>query len=203
MFDACGCGRQLRFCRGIKFYIFLHPILLTHLHASNVCCVNGPLAVTLLSELHCNVFKRVQTVPPLVYLTVSPLADVSWRSVVTKQLLVLNWRSPEDTRDDWCYKLFCLNWCQFFLKNGPIPASFSFIFILSLIPIPISTNTNLKKPRWCGWDLNPGPQDCRRRRNNRSMAAALCPLYNTKIFIKLPIKEFTLIGQNWRITLII
>ena len=32
-------------------------------------------------------------------------------------------------------------------------------------------NTNWKKLRWCAWDSNPGPQDGRRRRNHRAMAA--------------------------------
>ena len=28
-----------------------------------------------------------------------------------------------------------------------------------------------KKSRWCAWDLNPGPQDGRHRRNHGAMAA--------------------------------
>ena len=33
-------------------------------------------------------------------------------------------------------------------------------------------NTNWEMCWWCAWDLNPGPQDGRRRRNHGAMAAA-------------------------------
>ena len=54
----------------------------------------------------------------------------------------------------------------FFKKNGPIPASFCLFLSFSHYNF-----NNRKKHRWCAWDLNPGPQDGRRRRNHRAMAA--------------------------------
>ena len=56
----------------------------------------------------------------------------------------------------------------FLFLNGPIPASF-FIFHYFLITISIIQIE--KKCRWCAWDLNPGPQDDRRRQNHGAMAA--------------------------------
>ena len=56
----------------------------------------------------------------------------------------------------------------FLFLNGPIPASF-FIFHYFLITISIIQIE--KKCRWCAWDLNPGPQDDRRRQNHWAMAA--------------------------------
>ena len=56
----------------------------------------------------------------------------------------------------------------FFLKNGPIPASFCFFPLFSHYNF---NNTNWKTRRWCAWDLNPGPQDGRRRWNHGAMAA--------------------------------
>ena len=55
-----------------------------------------------------------------------------------------------------------------FYKNGPIPASFC---LFSLFSHYNFNKTNWKKRRWCVWDLNPGPQDGRRRQNHRAMAA--------------------------------
>ena len=57
----------------------------------------------------------------------------------------------------------------FFFKYGPIPASFSFIFVL----FTKQFNCKLKKHRWCAWDSNTWPQNGRRRRNHRDMAADL------------------------------
>ena len=57
----------------------------------------------------------------------------------------------------------------FSLKSGPIPASFCLFSFFSCY----NFNTNWKKHRWCAWDSNPGPQDGRRRRNHRAMAATL------------------------------
>ena len=42
-FDACGCGRQLRFRRDRKFSIFLHRTLLPQPHESNAARLNEPL----------------------------------------------------------------------------------------------------------------------------------------------------------------
>ena len=43
-FDACGCGRRLRFCRDRKFSIFTHrSTLLPQLHAANASGLNEPL----------------------------------------------------------------------------------------------------------------------------------------------------------------
>ena len=62
---------------------------------------------------------------------------------------------------------------KFFLKNGPFLASFCLFSFFSY-----NFNTNWKKRRWCAWDLNPGPQDGRRRRNHWAMAA-------TNVYFKL------------------
>ena len=59
-------------------------------------------------------------------------------------------------------------------KNmGPIPASFLFIrpFLIHQLQFQFQQN-KLKKCRWCAWDSNPGPQDCRCRQNHGAMAAA-------------------------------
>ena len=45
VFDACGCGRQLRFHRDRKISIFLHRTLLLQPHASIAACLNEPLAM--------------------------------------------------------------------------------------------------------------------------------------------------------------
>ena len=55
---------------------------------------------------------------------------------------------------EWEYKLF-------FLKRGPITASFLFICVFSTC---YNLNSNLKKCRWCAWDSNSGQQDGRRER---------------------------------------
>ena len=53
-------------------------------------------------DLHCTTFIRVPATSPTVHLTVSSMADVSWRSVITKRSVVMNWRAPEDTTpSDW------------------------------------------------------------------------------------------------------
>ena len=59
--------------------------------------------------------------------------------------------------------------CNLLFKNEPIPASFCLFLSFSRY----NFNTNWKKCRWCAWDLNPGPQDGRRRRNHWAMAATL------------------------------
>ena len=46
----------------------------------------------------------------------------------------------------------------------------------------------MKKHRWCAWDSNPGPQDGRRRRNHRAMAA-------TKVVKLKPVEFATLHGK--------
>ena len=66
------------------------------------------------------------------------------------------------TLADYIVILFC------FLINGPIPASFC---IFLLFPHYNFNNTNWEKHKWCPWDLNPGPQDGRRRRHHGAMAA--------------------------------
>ena len=55
------------------------------------------------------------------------------------------------------------------IKNGPIPASFCFIFVL----FSLQFQHKLKKHRWWAWDLNPGPQDGRRRQNHGAMTTQL------------------------------
>ena len=57
----------------------------------------------------------------------------------------------------------------FFFKNGPTPASFCLFSSFSRYNF---SNTNWKKHRWYAWDTNPRPQNGRRRRNHRAMAAA-------------------------------
>ena len=69
-------------------------------------------------------------------------------------------------------------WGFIFLKNGPIPASLCLFLFFS----HYNFNTNWKKHRWCAWDLNPGPQDGRRRQNQGAMAA-------TPFFIPLPVNK--------------
>ena len=54
----------------------------------------------------------------------------------------------------------------FFKKIGPIPASFCLFSSFSHYNF-----NNWKKHRWCAWDSNLGPHDCRRRRNHGAMAA--------------------------------
>ena len=54
-------------------------------------------------------------------------------------------------------------------SNGPIPAPFCLFLSFSCYNF---NNTNWIKQRWCAWDLNPGLQDGRRRRNHQAMAAA-------------------------------
>ena len=51
------------------------------------------------------------------------------------------------------------------VKYGLIPASFCLFLFFSNSNNNFN-NTNWKKCRWCAWDLNPGPQDGRRRRNH-------------------------------------
>ena len=58
--------------------------------------------------------------------------------------------------------LICRSICCTYLKSGPIPASFCLFSLFSQYNF---NNTYWKKRRWCGWDLNPGPQDGRRRQN--------------------------------------
>ena len=66
---------------------------------------------------------------------------------------------------------------MYFLKNGPIPASFLFIFVLFTFQFKWQiynlNNINWKKHRWCAWDSNPGRQDGRRRRIHWAIAAPL------------------------------
>ena len=60
--------------------------------------------------------------------------------------------------------------CWFFLKNGPVPASFCLFSFFSCYNF---NNTNWKKHWWCAWDSNPGPQDGRCRQSQGAMAATL------------------------------
>ena len=68
---------------------------------------------------------------------------------------------------------------SFFFKYGPIPASFSFIFVL----FTLQFNYKLKKHRWSAWDLNPGPQDGRRRQNHGAMAATKKTIFFLKPYL--------------------
>ena len=54
-------------------------------------------------------------------------------------------------------------------KSRPLFGLFS-AFFHSTITVSISI---WKKHRWCAWDPTPGPQNYRRRRNHRAMAATL------------------------------
>ena len=50
-------------------------------------------------------------------------------------------------------------------QSRPLSVYFRYFLItISIIQIE-------KKHRWCAWDLNPGPQDGRHRRNHGAMAA--------------------------------
>ena len=57
---------------------------------------------------------------------------------------------------------------RFFLKNGPIPASFLFIFVLFALQFQKYKTGN----RWCAWGSNPQSQDVSHKRYHRAMAAA-------------------------------
>ena len=57
---------------------------------------------------------------------------------------------------------------------------FSFIFVISPLQHQLQFQLcKLKKHRWCPRDLNLGPQDGKRRRNHRAMAAASYIVVNT------------------------
>ena len=75
---------------------------------------------------------------------------------------------------------------KFILKNGPIPASFCLFSSCSHYNFNI---TNWKKCRWCARDLNPGPQDGRRRRNHGAMAAVTLPPFIFNTFSIIPSKR--------------
>ena len=96
----------------------------------------------------------------------------------------------------------------FFLKNGPIPASFCLCSLFSQYNF---NNTNWKKRRWCAWDSNPGPQDGRCRRKQGAMAATLGHLFAIDFILKMSIKKedssngpfYTEITVTYIITLLI
>ena len=91
-------------------------------------------------------------------------------------------------------KLGCLvsRYCiiHIFYNYGPIPASFC---IFSLFSHYITIMQIEKKHRCCAWDSNPGPQDGRRRRNHRAMAATPNSYYFfSSIFLALPLSTKSL-----------
>ena len=57
-----------------------------------------------------------------------------------------------------------------------------FIFFL----FSLQFQYKLKKHRWCAWDLNPGPQDGRRRRNHGAMAATITFFVNLRTNLVCP-----------------
>ena len=56
------------------------------------------------------------------------------------------------------------------------------LFVLFSVFSCYNFNTNWKKRRWCAWDLNPGSQDGRRRRNHGAMAATQGQIVKSKKF---------------------
>ena len=95
-------------------------------------------------------------------------------------------------------KLGCLvsRYCiiHIFYNYGPIPASFC---IFSLFSHYITIMQIEKKHRCCAWDSNPGPQDGRRRRNHRAMAATPNSYYFfSSIFLALPLSTKSLSKMN-------
>ena len=92
-------------------------------------------------------------------------------------------------------------WNSPFLKNGPIPASFCLFSFFSCY----NFNTNWKKHRWCAWDLNPGPQDGRRRLFYKcaipvchSLLASMRCLFDLPMSLSLylPFLHFWFMNQN-------
>ena len=60
--------------------------------------------IFLLPENDCNPRTAIPRKSPVVYLTVSPRAEVSWFGQVSARHLILNWEMPEDARGkerDW------------------------------------------------------------------------------------------------------
>ena len=95
------------------------------------------------------------------------------------------------------YDLVCF--LKIFL-NIPIPASFCLFSSFSHYNF---NNTIWKKCRWCAWDLNPGPQDARRRWNQRAIvttksANTLSPLarsYKHSFYVSIVTCSFTYFSQ--------
>ena len=65
----------------------------------------------------------------------------------------------------------------FFLKNGPITATFCLFSLFSLFSHYNFNNTNWKKHRWCAWDSNPGLQNGWHIRDHGAMAATQCTIF--------------------------
>ena len=74
---------------------------------------------------------------------------------------------------------------NFFLKNGPIPASFLFIFDFSTC---YNSNLNWKKHRWCAWDSNPGRQVGRHERIHWATAAPHSLIFKVNYSRRLELK---------------
>ena len=77
----------------------------------------------------------------------------------------------------WCLRSWGtgIKWKTFyFLKNGPILASFCLFTSFSHYNF-----NNWKKHSWWAWDSNPGPQDGRRRRNHGTLLCFCCIIFWT------------------------
>ena len=74
---------------------------------------------------------------------------------------------------DWAPNVKIINWlCEISVNPGLFLVYFCPFLIPTSITVSIST-IQLKKHRWCALDLNPWPQDGRRRQNHGAMVAAL------------------------------